>query len=255
MATLSIVMPAYNEAEHIEQCVSEWHERVVARVPGAELVVVNDCSRDDTAQRLELLSARLPELRVLTTAVNSGHGPALRLGLDFARGEFVFHTDSDRQHTPDDFWSLWEHRQSTDFVFGVRERRADGMFRASVSSIMQMINAVLWGTWISDANCPYKLMRRSALEQVLAAIPPTTFIPMVLVSVLARRAGFRVAEVRVRHFPRVAGQQSLTGLVKWGRIGRRCVGELVAVRAAERRTRKPVARSGPQLSRQASRLR
>ena len=237
MRPLSIVMPAYNEAEHIEQCILEWDERVASRISGAEIIVVDDCSRDDTGARLLDLSARLPSLRVLRTPANSGHGPALRYGLDRARGEFVFQTDSDRQHTPDDFWSLWERRADADFVFGIRERRADGRVRAAISATMRVVNAVLWGCWIEDANCPFKLMRRSALDEVLSAIPPSSFIPMVMVSLLARRAGFRVQDARVRHFPRTAGQQSLTGMWKWVRIGRRCVGELAALRVGERRLR------------------
>jgi dolichol-phosphate mannosyltransferase len=230
MIPLSLVMPAYNEADHIERCVLEWYERVIARVPGAEMIVVDDCSKDDTGPRLHSLAARLSALRVFTPPANGGHGPALRFGLDRALGEFVFHTDSDRQHTPDDFWSLWERRATADFVFGVRDHRADGAFRVAVSSLMRVANAALWGYWIQDANCPYKLMRRTALDQVLAFVPRSSFIPMVMVSVLARRSGFRVSEVRVRHFARVAGQQSLTGVLKWARISGRCVGELVALR-------------------------
>ena len=239
MAALSIVMPAYNEGEHIEACVREWYDGVVSRVPDAEIIVVDDCSRDDTGARLAGLAARLPALRVLRTPVNGGHGPALRFGLDRARGEFAFHTDSDRQHTPDDFWSLWERRATADFVFGIRDHRADGALRSAISATMRVVNLVLWGCWIADANCPYKLMRRSALEQVLSVVPSTSFIPMVMVSLIARRAGFRVSEVRVRHFPRVAGQQSLRGLVKWVLVGRRCVGELIALRAAQRTMRAP----------------
>ena len=254
MTTLSIVLPAYNEAEHIEQCVEEWYNGVVSRVPGAEMIVVDDCSRDGTGGRLTALAARLPRLRVLRMPVNSGHGPALRFGLDRAAGEFVFHTDSDRQHTPDDFWAFWDQREAADFVFGVREQRADGAFRLAISSSMRLINAVLWGSWIADANCPYKLMQRNALRQVLSAIPASTFIPMVMVSVLARRAGFRVSEVQVRHFPRVAGQQSLKGLMKWARIARRCVGELVELRAAEQRLRALRPRPAAALSGPPSRL-
>jgi dolichol-phosphate mannosyltransferase len=232
---LSIVMPAYNEAAHIEQCVQEWYDGVAARIAGTEMIVVDDCSRDGTGDRLRALAARLPALRVLTTPGNGGHGRALRFGLEHATGEFVFHTDSDRQHTPDDFWALWDRRTTADFVFGVRGRRADGAFRAAVSAMMRGLNAVLWGRWIDDANCPYKLMRRTALEPVLASIPRSSFIPMVMVSVLARRDGFRVSEVPVQHFPRVAGQQSLKGVLKWARISGRCVTELVKLRLDARR--------------------
>jgi dolichol-phosphate mannosyltransferase len=239
MIPLSIVMPAYNEAEHIEQCVLEWYEMVASRIPGCEVIVVDDCSRDDTGARLQSLAARVPALRVLTTPANGGHGRALRFGIAQARGEFIFHTDSDRQHTPEDFWAVWERHATADFVFGIREHRADGAFRAVVSSLMRVVNALVWGVWIEDANCPYKLMRRAALEEILPLIPRASFIPMVMVSVLARRGGFRVSEVRVRHFPRVAGQQSLTGVLKWAGISRRCVVELVALRLSSGLRRQP----------------
>ena len=230
MPTLSIVMPAHNEAEHIEACVQEWYECVVAGIPGAEIVVVDDCSTDDTGARLRAMAARMPGLRPLRTPVNGGHGRAVRFGIDRCAGEFVFQTDSDRQHTPDDFAALWALRHEADFVFGVRERRADGAFRVLVSEVLRGVNLFIWGTWIRDANCPFKLMRREALRRVLDEVPPGSFIPMVMVSVLARRRGYRVVERPVRHFPRQAGQQSLRGAAKWSRTGIRCLRELLALR-------------------------
>ena len=104
--SLSIVMPAHNEGEHIEQTVREWHGSVVSRVPGSELIVVDDGSTDDTRARLEAARSFVPELRVIPREVNAGHGPAVRTGLEQATGEFVFQTDSDRQFDPEEFWKL-----------------------------------------------------------------------------------------------------------------------------------------------------
>ena len=236
MPTLSILMPAHNEADHIEASVMEWYEQVVSLVPGSELVVVDDCSTDGTGTRLEALSERLPRLRTLRTPANGGHGRAVRFGLERCAGEFVFQTDSDRQHTPADFAAVWARRDAAAFVFGVRERRADGAFRTLVSWALRGVNAVVLGTWIRDANCPFKLMRREALDQLLEEIPPESFIPMVMVSVLARRRGYHVVEIPVRHFARRAGQQSLTGVVNWSRTGARCLRELLALRRALRQT-------------------
>jgi hypothetical protein len=141
-----------------------------------------------------------------STPVNGGHGPALRFGSIVPAASCLPH----RQRSPAHAGRLvlWERMATTDFVFGVRDHRADGALRSGISATMRVVNLLLWGCWIADANCPYKLMRRSALEQVLSVIPPASFIPMVMVSVIARRAGFRVSEAHVRHFPRVAGQQS-----------------------------------------------
>jgi len=233
------VMPAHNEAEHIEQAVREWHDTVTARVQGSELIVVDDCSTDDTRARLEALRPEIRELRVVALDANLGHGPAVRAGLDWASGELVFQTDSDRQFNPTDFWRLWSERESADFVFGVRQARADGAFRLGVSAILRITNLVVWGQWIADANCPFKLMRRAPLCALLDQIPRDSFIPMVMVSVLARRGGYRVVQVDVQHLPRTAGQQSLSGLGRWARVGPRCVREIVGLRLAQPRQRKP----------------
>jgi glycosyltransferase involved in cell wall biosynthesis len=262
MPTLSLVMPAYNEAAHIERSVTEWYDEVVAAVPGAELVVVDDGSTDGTGALLDALARRLPALRVLRTPGNTGHGRAIRFGLERCDGDWVFQTDSDRQHAPADFWALWARRDDADFVFGRRTRRADGAFRAVVSTAMRVVNLLVWQRWIADANCPFKLMRREPLRALLAEIPADAFIPMVMIALLARRSGHRVREVAVRHFPRTAGHQSLAGLLTWARIGPRCLRELLALRLATRRTGRvgriadaaprPAPRAAPRVARPAT---
>lgn len=227
-------MPAHNEAGNIEAAIREWHDEVAARVPGTEIIVVDDASRDGTGTILEALAQTLPALRVVRLTRNVGHGPATRTGLDQASGTFVFQTDSDRQHTPEDFWALWERREDAAFVLGRRQHRADGPMRAVISRILRGVMALLWGRSFRDANCPFKLMRRSALEQVLRHVPRDTFIPMVMTVLVAHHLGFGIIEVPVRHFPRRAGDQSLAGLHKWMRIGTRCLRELVHLRASLR---------------------
>jgi hypothetical protein len=95
---------------------------------------------------------------------------------------------------------------------------------------MRFLNLLIWGVWVRDANCPFKLMRREALARVLEQIPRDCFIPMVLVSILARKMKFRIAEVEVQHLPRKGGTQSLKGLLKWARVSSRCAGQLLSIR-------------------------
>jgi hypothetical protein len=73
-------------------------------------------------------------------------------------------------------------------------------------------------------------MRREALAKVLEQIPRDCFIPMVLVSILARKMRFRIAEAEVEHLPRKGGTQSLKGLVKWARVGSRCARQILSIR-------------------------
>ena len=227
---LTVLMPAYNEGEIIEAAVREWHAEVTSRIEGAQLIVVNDCSRDNTGAVVERLSRELPGVRLLTTPVNGGHGRALRYGFGFLETEFVLQTDSDRQHLPSDFWKLWPLAESHDFVFGVRESRADGAVRKLITAVMRGANLAVWGLWIRDANCPFKLMRTRALRKVLERIAEDSFIPMVMVSIAARKMGFRFTEVEVRHLARRGGQQSLRGMWKWTKVGWRCLRQLVEMR-------------------------
>jgi dolichol-phosphate mannosyltransferase len=227
---VSVVMPAFNEEDIIEATVREWHNEVISRIPGSELIVVNDCSKDRTGQVLDWLSEEIAELRPLTTEKNRGHGMALRYGFSRVTQEWVLQTDSDRQHLPSDFWLLWRHREESDFVLGVRSTRADGWVRILITTVMRFANFFVWGLWIHDANCPFKLMRRSAMEKVLTRIPCDSFIPMVMLSILCRKMKFRVSEVLVTHLPRRGGQQSLSGLWRWIKVGSRCLRQLIQLR-------------------------
>jgi glycosyltransferase involved in cell wall biosynthesis len=231
---VSIVMPAWNEAEIIEDCVREWYAEVISKLPGSELIVVDDCSTDSTGKILGALGLELPAIRCVRPERNGGHGKALRTGFDQVTQPFVFQTDSDRQHLPADFWKVWELRDQADFVFGIRKQRADGAVRVIITRLMRTLNLLIWGVWVRDANCPFKVMRRETLGKVLAQIPRDCFIPMVMVSILARKMGFRTKEVEVEHLPRTGGTQSLQGLVKWARVGSRCARQLLSIRMSYR---------------------
>ena len=227
---VTVVMPAFNEREIIERSVTEWHDEVVSKLPGSDLLVIDDCSTDGTGEALERLAARLPGVRCVRPERNAGHGGALRFGFRQVAGEYIFQTDSDRQHLPAEFWDLWRLREENDFVFGVRKRRADGALRVAITQAMRLLNFLLWGVWIRDANCPFKLMRRAALERVLEHIPETCFVPMVAVSILARKMEFSATEVPVAHLARQSGAGSLKSLRRWARVGVLCVWQLVALR-------------------------
>lgn len=231
---LTVVMPSYNEAEIIEACIREWHSEVVSRIPGAELLVVDDCSTDATGAIVERLAGELPGVRCIRPERNGGHGRALLFGFRHVAPshEYVFQTDSDRQHRPADFWKLWAVREGHDFVFGRRSHRADGALRIVITNAMRLLISALWSVWIPDANCPFKLMRRSSLSRVCADIPKDAFIPMVMVSIGARRQGFRFTDVPVAHLARNGGTQSLKGLFRWARVTRLCAKQLWEFRRA-----------------------
>jgi glycosyltransferase involved in cell wall biosynthesis len=206
--TLSVVMPAYNEEGAIADAVRDVQEHVFPVVPDAELVVVDDGSRDKTGAILDGLADSEPRLRVIHKA-NGGHGPALRTGLDAASGEFVFLIDSDRQIPLTAFPPLWEAARTRDGAFGVRKTRHDARLRLILTAVIRTAIRPLLGVKIYDANIPFKVIRRSVWLRAEPLIPPDTLAPSLFLAVFARRAGYDVAEMEVPHKDRETGTVSI----------------------------------------------
>ena len=206
---LSVLMPAYNEEEAIASAVQDVQSGVLDRVPGAELIVVDDGSRDATGAVLDGLSAGDTRIRVIHQA-NSGHGGAVRAALDAASGERLFLIDSDRQIPLDGFAAAWSRmNEGADGVFGVRRTRHDAQIRLWLSRVIRVAVRTMFGVDVRDANVPYKLLRRAVWEDARDFIPPGTLAPSLFLAVYAQRRGYNIVEVDVPHKRRDTGQVSI----------------------------------------------
>src|SRR2546421_2566411 len=165
--SLTVVMPAYNEAALIEGAVQEVVRSVLAAVPGSRLLVVDDGSRDSTGAILDRLSAGDPRVVVIHQA-NGGHGSALLRALQEPLAAWTLLLDSDQQIPLDGFLTAWQARTNNQAVLGVRMHRQDPLARRIVTTILQWALTVLLGVRLTDPNVPFKLVRKDALEQVLA---------------------------------------------------------------------------------------
>lgn len=206
---LSVVIPVYNEEGAIVLAIDDVRRHVLSVVPGAELVVVNDGSRDGTGAMLDRAAAGDASIRVIHQA-NQGHGGALMTGLAAARGEYVFLIDSDRQIALDDFAAAWRHvQQGKDGVFGIRRRRHDPVLRLKLSKFIRSVVGVLFGARLPDPNVPYKLLRRSIWEEARAHIPAGTLAPSLFLAIYASRRGCDIAHVEIVHKERDTGVVSI----------------------------------------------
>jgi dolichol-phosphate mannosyltransferase len=205
---LSIIMPAYNEEGSIREAVSEIQREVLNKIPGAELLVVNDGSRDRTGAILDEIAASAPEVKVIHKS-NGGHGPALRTGLDRAQGDFVFLIDSDRQIAIEDFTPLWDAVQDADAAFGMRITRHDPGLRLILTRIVRMSLTLLFWVRITDANVPFKVVRRSAWKHAEGLIPGDTLAPSLFLAVFLKRNGYKVVERPIHHRERNTGVVSI----------------------------------------------
>lgn len=235
-AELWVVVPAYNERDAVSGVVREWAP--VLRESGASFVlcVLNDGSRDDTLEVLEGLRSEVPELRIVDKP-NSGHGQTCVEGYRLALAEgadWIFQIDSDGQCDPRHFPLLWGARDGADAIYGFRRVREDGAARYWVSRAVSFTAFLGFGVWVRDANVPYRLMSRRAVESLGDGVPSDFHLANVLVALIQeRRYGIRWVDITFRQ--RSGGTPSVKALSFAGR-GVQLFRQLCAVRVSEGRS-------------------
>ncbi|MGQ0640588.1 MAG: glycosyltransferase family 2 protein [Gemmatimonadaceae bacterium] len=207
--TLSVIMPAYNEEGGVADAVRAVQEHVFSVVPNAELVAVNDGSRDRTGAILDELASRDSRVHAVHKK-NGGHGPALITGLVAARGEYVFLIDSDNQIPLESFARLWQKvLNGHDAAFGVRRVRSDARLRRVLTRVIRVSLTMLFGVRLRDANIPFKVFRRQLWNDAAPLIPTDTLAPSIFFAVHAARRGAKIAFVEVGHRDRTTGTVSI----------------------------------------------
>jgi glycosyltransferase involved in cell wall biosynthesis len=232
---LTVVVPVYCEAAHIEGELRAWSAALGALGIDYVLSVRDDGSNDGTREIVERLAAANSRIEVESHA-NRGHGPTVLEGYRRARGAWIFQVDGDGEIASDHFAALWEGREAQDLLIGVRRRRAQPLARRLVTAGAGAAVRLLFGPGIRDVNAPYRLMRASAMRPLFDRVPDDAFAPNVLLSGLALRGGLRVLCVDVPVRARASGRSSLVG-ARLRRGAWRGAWDVVRVAAATRLVR------------------
>ena len=207
--SLTVLMPAYNEEGAIADAVADVERGVVAHLPSARLLVVNDGSRDQTGAVLDELSSTHPFLSVVHQE-NGGHGAALLTALAATDSDYLMLIDSDRQIPLDAFPQFWAAmEEGRDAVFGVRRRRYDPAIRLALTRVIRGAVTALFGVRLYDANVPFKLMHRRVWDAAAPLIPPGTLAPSLFLAIAAKRQGFDILEIDITHQERATGEVSI----------------------------------------------
>ncbi len=235
MEKLYIVIPAYNEAENIQGVVEEWYRVLELDDMSKEsrLLVIDDGSRDDTFQILCGMKEKIPKLLVATKD-NSGHGPTLLYGYQYAIREgadFIFQTDSDGQTRPEEFEGFWKKRADYDMVIGYRNKRQDGCSRVFVTKVLKLVIWICFGVKVTDANTPFRLMNAEVLNEQMKNIPDNFNLPNVLISVIYEKKGLKTKYIPITFRSRQGGVNSIN-LRKICGIGLRAVRDFMALNKA-----------------------
>jgi glycosyltransferase involved in cell wall biosynthesis len=205
-AGLSVFFPAYNDAPSLPGLVEKTFAVLSEHADDFEVIVVNDGSRDNTAEVLAALAERYaPRMRIITHAHNRGYGAALRSGFAAASKELVFYTDGDGQYDVGELPGLLERMTAeVGLVNGYKLERQDPWHRILIGNVYNRLARLLFRIRIRDIDCDFRLIRRRLLEEIrLTSTSGTICVELVRKLELSP---YRVVEVGVHHYPRLHGR-------------------------------------------------
>lgn len=164
---ISVIIPAYNEAENIRE-IAQSVSKILAASGPHEIIFIDDGSRDRTLAEIKALSTRVENIKYISFSRNFGHQKALKAGLDHARGDCVISMDADMQHPPELLTKLIEKwRQGYEVVYTIRVDSAHTTFVKRMSSRLfyKIMNA------LSNVNIPlgaadFRLLDRKVVDEV-----------------------------------------------------------------------------------------
>lgn len=220
--TVSVVFPAYNEEPYIRRAIEDFD------IPGVvdEIIVVNNNSRDRTAEEASQTRARV----VLET--KQGYGHALQRGMREATSDIVILAEPDGTFVGKDILKLLAYSDEFDMVCGTRTTRELIWAEANMSwflrqgnwVVAKMLQLLYNGPSLSDCGCTLRLIHRRALEQIQDqfTVGKSHFLPEMVILALKRR--LKIIEIPVNYRGRV-GESKITGNFKGVlRTGLRMIG-------------------------------
>ena len=198
---LTIVIPAYNEAENLPMLVEALKKAIGPLDESREIIVVNDGSTDDTAGVLARLRAENPSIRVLEMVKNAGQTAGFDAGFKAATGDVVVTMDADLQNDPQDIPRLLALIGEHDVVAGIRRKRHDNLVRRVSSRIGNWVRNTITNDNIIDTGCSLKAFKRNKLQGLALYTGMHRFLPT-----LMKMRGCKVTQIEVNHHERKFGK-------------------------------------------------
>ena len=228
----SIVVPAYNEAERVGPSLQRMLAYIGESKWSAEIIVVNDGSRDNTAAIVADFAQRNPLIRLIENPGNRGKGYTVRNGMMNASGQVLLFTDADLSSPIEEASKLFSAIESgrADVAIGSRylqselQTRKQPLYRRMLGRSFNTALHIILGLSYADTQCGFKAFSRKAVTEIFPhmKIERWGFDPEILF--LARRYGLRVAEIPV------SWAHDHRSKINPVRDGVRMLGELVRIR-------------------------
>lgn len=196
---LSLIAPVYEEEANLERLVARVVE-IFGTSLAWELVLVDDGSKDRSAEIIKRLAANDPRVVGVFFARNRGQTAATAAGIHLARGRLIATMDADMQNDPADLPAMIAKLEGHDAVVGYRLKRRDNFVRRASSRFANRLRNWISKDSIRDTGCSLKVFRAEAIQAIPLFEGMHRFLPTLL-----RYHGYSVIEHPVNHHPRTAG--------------------------------------------------
>lgn len=205
--SISAFFPCYNEVANVEHVIRDALRYLPTVADEFEVLIIDDGSIDQTAERAKEFSHGESRVRVISHAENLGYGRALRTGFESASYDLIFYSDGDGQFSLKELSRLIAELGDHGFILGYRRNRADPIYRRLNGWLWTTLVRSLLGIRVRDVDCGFKLFRREAVQLEALMSGRGAAISAELIT-RASRAGYEYKEVGVTHYPRRWGRQS-----------------------------------------------
>jgi len=201
---LSVIIPAYNEERRLPKTLKEI-DKYLKKHYQYEIIVVNDGSKDKTAEVGESLKSQISNLKIIDNKKNNGKGFVVRQGMLEAKGEYRLFTDADNSTSIDQVEKMWpEFNKGYDVVIGSRDVKGavldppQPLIRRIVGEGFKLFRKIITDLWeIGDTQCGFKGFRKEAVEKIFpkCKIDRFAFDPEILL--IAKKMRFKIKETPV----------------------------------------------------------
>ncbi len=213
MYFLSIVVPLYNEQTLVAEVINQVKNvQFPPSVSEYEIIVVDDCSTDDSFQVVSGIAEGDPQIRVLRHEKNMGKGAAVRTGINAAKGNVFLIQDADLELRPTDIPDMVNCMQSLNVELVNGSRYMAGVYRPVASykrywgnKIFTSITAIIINVKITDMACGYKLVHKNLYDKLKLREDRFGFEAELIIKALRIKKN-NIAEVPVSYFPRNEGE-------------------------------------------------
>jgi glycosyltransferase involved in cell wall biosynthesis len=202
----SLVIPCFNEEGNLPRLIAAIRGAMEPLKLSYEIVITDDCSRDNSWKLLKDFAASDPRIRAQKLNRNSGESAASWAGMQASRGRYIITLDADLQNDPQDLPKFFEALKEHDCVCGTRAKvrgKGDNFIRVASSRIANGVRNTLSGEQISDAGCTYRAFKRECIQNLKFFKGMHRFLPT-----LFKIEGFTVTEIEVSNSPRFTGQSN-----------------------------------------------